>query len=288
VANLLSLCMIVKNEEARLTACLASVQGVADEIVVVDTGSTDATPLIAACHGARVVPFDFSRTDFAAARNAGLAMARGEWILVLDADEMLLPASAPRIHELVTGNENAGYYFARHNSLASGEAITDYAVRLFPHRPDYRFRGRVHETVDDSILAGGGRLKTTDIRIDHNFSPDPAARALKNRRYIRILEEELADDPSDISRLGFLAAEYHQLGLLAEASAITEKIVEAAPHDPQAHLNAGIYRLIHHANPARARIAFLRALELKPGYSAAASFLHTLDGVRPDEGLMRV
>lgn len=89
---LITLCMIVRNEAETLARCLRSVQGAADEIIVVDTGSTDSTPSIARSFGARIIRFPWTG-DFAAARNAGLDVARGTWILVLDADEELDPES---------------------------------------------------------------------------------------------------------------------------------------------------------------------------------------------------
>src|ERR1700733_750270 len=89
----ISLCMIVRDEEAMLGDCLASVRGVVDDVVVVDTGSRDATKRIAVEGGARV--FDFvGCDDFAAARNESPRHARGQWVLVLDADERLAPGSA--------------------------------------------------------------------------------------------------------------------------------------------------------------------------------------------------
>src|ERR1700677_545449 len=151
----LSLCMIVKNEERNLPRCLDSVRGLAGECIVVDTGSTDGTLRIAAGYGAEVVPFDFKIVDFAAARNHALARASGQWILMLDADETLDRAAAPMIEKLVAPEENAGYFLERFNSSsASASPTTDYVVRLFPNRPDHRYRGRVHETVDASIVYG--------------------------------------------------------------------------------------------------------------------------------------
>src|SRR5580658_11342986 len=111
----LSLCMIVKNEERSLPVCLDSVRDLACELIVVDTGSTDRTPRIAAGYGAEVIPFDFTIVDFAAARNRAIASARGRWILMLDADETLDRVSAPIIEKLVALNENAGYILERHN-----------------------------------------------------------------------------------------------------------------------------------------------------------------------------
>ena len=169
--DVLSLCMIVRNEERNLPRCLDSVRDVAGELIVVDTGSVDATSRIAASYGAEVIPFDFTFVDFAAARNQAIARATRPWILVLDADETVERVSIPMIERLVAVNENSGYFLERHNHASdSSNSTRDYVVRLFPNRPNYRYRGRVHETIDASILAAGGRLQKTGIRIDHNFA----------------------------------------------------------------------------------------------------------------------
>jgi glycosyltransferase involved in cell wall biosynthesis len=270
----LSLCMIVKNEERNLPRCLDSIQGLTSDLIIVDTGSTDATRDIAASYGADVIPFDFTTVDFAAARNHAISRARGQWILVLDADEALAPESAPKIGKLIALGENAGYFLERHNhSSDSDNPVTDYVVRLFPNRPNYRYRGRVHEIIDRSILSGGGRLHQTDIRIDHSFSSDRQARHRKNHWYIEILKEEIAADPSDDSRLDFLAAEYHQLEMFDEAIEIAERIVRLRPHDARAHYFLGVYHLLYKTDLVRARADFNQALKLRPDYPEAASFL---------------
>jgi glycosyltransferase involved in cell wall biosynthesis len=274
----LSLCMIVKNEECKLARCLDSVRSLTNDFVIVDTGSTDATPSIATHYGAEVIPFTFTRVDFAAARNCAIERARGQWILVLDADESLTSDSAPKIEKLIAVGANDGYFLERRNHASDSKSpFTDYVVRLFPNRPNYRYRGRVHEIIDASILSGGGRLIKTDIRIDHSFSSDRGARRRKNHWYIRILKEEIAADPSDDSRLDFLAAEYHQLEMYDEATEIAERIVQARPLDPRAHLFVGVYHLLYKPNLARAREDFNQALKLRPGYPEAVSFLQLVD-----------
>ncbi|HUE04725.1 MAG TPA: glycosyltransferase [Bryobacteraceae bacterium] len=274
----LSLCMIVRNEERQLPKCIESVRDLAGELIIVDTGSTDATPGIAARYGAQVIPFDFTVIDFAAARNRGLARAHAPWILVLDADENLDPASASMIDDLVARGENAGYFLERHNHWTeSPQPTIDYVVRLFPNRPHYRYHGRVHETIDASILSASGRLLKTGICLDHNFSCDPEARRRKNRLYIEILKEEIAADPADDSRLDFLAAEYHQLEMFDEATEVAERIVRMRPLDARAHLFVGVYHLLHKPDLPRARADFSQALKLRPGYAEAESFLELVD-----------
>jgi len=274
----LSLCMIVKNEERNLPRCLDSVRELAGELIVVDTGSTDQTPRIAAGYGAEVIPFDFTIVDFAAARNAAIARASGRWILVLDADETLDRESAPLVDRIVAVDENAGYFLERRNHWSDSlDPTTDYVVRLFPNRPHCRYRGRVHETIDAAILSGGGRLHKSGIRIDHSFASDQEERRRKNHWYIEILKEEIAADPSDVSRLDFLAAEYHQLGMFDEAVEISERIVRLRPLDARAHLFLGTYYLLYKPNLPRARAELNQALKLRPGYAEAEAFLRRLD-----------
>jgi len=271
--------MIVKNEERNLARCLDSVRALASDLILVDTGSTDSTPLIAARYGARVIPFDFTLVDFAAARNRAIEDATGRWILVLDADETLDPAGIPELEALIALDDTCGYFLERHNhsSDPTVPANRDYVVRLFPNRPGYRYRGRVHETIDAAILAACGKLRKTGIRLDHNFSSDPAARRRKSHWYIQILKEEIAADPTDDSRLDFLAAEYHQLEMFDEATAVAERIAELRPLDPRAHLFAGVYHLLYKPDLPRARADFTQALKLKPGYAEAEAFLQRVN-----------
>src|SRR5581483_7060685 len=103
----LSICMIVRDEAAGLPRCLASLAGVADELVVVDTGSLDATPALAEAAGARVIRIAWPR-DFAAARNVSLDAATGDWCVVIDADEELAPPMRAALRETVERADAAG------------------------------------------------------------------------------------------------------------------------------------------------------------------------------------
>jgi glycosyltransferase involved in cell wall biosynthesis len=270
--------MIVKNEEACLPQCLDSVSGLAGEIVIADTGSTDRTRELASSYGAKIIPVDFSYVDFASARNQALACSEGQWILVLDADEILDPSSLALLSGLMTTSGNTGYFLERHNySGDNAKPFRDYVVRFFPNRPHYRYRGRVHETIDASILSGGGKLVKTGIRINHSFCQDREVRRRKSRQYIEILKEEIGANPGDNSRLDFLAAEYHQLEMYDEATRVAERIAGVRPRDPRAHLFAGVYHLLYQRDYRRARADFIEALKLHPEYQEAKSFLRVLD-----------
>ena len=134
----------------------------------------------------------------------------------------------------------------------------------------------MHETVDASILAGGGRLVQTDIGVEHRFVADRESRRRKNHWYIEILKEEIAENPADSTRLDFLAAEYHQLERFSEAALVMEEIVRMRPKDARARLFLGTYRLLYQKDANRAREEFEKALVLRPGYPEALAFLEKM------------
>jgi glycosyltransferase involved in cell wall biosynthesis len=271
---MLSLCLIVRDEEAVLARCLASVAGVADEIVLVDTGSTDATVTIAREHGATVLRHGFDPVDFAGARNVGLAAAAGDFILVLDADETLDPASGPAVRLLASERADVGYVVTRRN-IATGKTWFDHAVRLFPRRPEYRYRYRVHETIDDSILAAGGRIQRSEIVVEHHLPAESQSRG-KGLRYLALLEEEDSQDPD---RLVFLAAEYHKLEMYADAIAVAEKVAALSPDDFTAQFNVALYHHFFAQDPDRAKADVRKALHLRPTDPEALALLAEIDSV---------
>ncbi len=148
----ISLCLIVKNEEENLPACLASVEGLADEVVVVDTGSTDRTRELAARAGARMVSFTWV-DDFAAARNEGLRHATGDWVFWLDADDRLDDAGRGKLRTLFDGLAdepgNVAYVMKCLCAAdpAEGSATVVDHIRLFRNHPEARWRYRVHEQI---------------------------------------------------------------------------------------------------------------------------------------------
>ena len=150
----ISLCMIVKNEEHNLPGCLDSAAELVDEIVVVDTGSTDRTKAVAVSRGARVVDFAW-RDSFAAARNEGLRLAMGDWIFWLDADERPDDSNRQRLRELFAGlkEENAAYTMRQLSPArsAAGMAAFVVQVRLFRRDERIRWEYRVHEQILPAI-----------------------------------------------------------------------------------------------------------------------------------------
>ncbi|WP_162551113.1 glycosyltransferase family 2 protein [Paenibacillus tepidiphilus] len=215
---LISLCMIVKNEAESLAGCLNSVRGVADEIIVVDTGSTDATPQIARDYGARVIHFPWNG-DFAAARNKGLQRARGTWILVLDADEELEPDSREEVLVCAQHREYEAFFLRVHNhrGLArTSPAITvNPILRMFRNRPEYRFTGIIHEQIASVIVEARpeAAMHLTSAVIHHyGYADGVVARKDKINRNLRLLQEQLAQEPDDAFHHYNIAVEYMRLG----------------------------------------------------------------------------
>jgi len=196
----LTLCMIVKNEERFLEGCLQSVHGVVDEIVIVDTGSTDRTVEIAERCGAKIFNFEWDG-DFSAARNESLRHATGDWILYLDADEQLAPGQGKALRTLLN-NPNVGGYtllVGGEHQLPSGvvRQVNSYP-RLFRRYPTIRFEGKVHEQITPSIQRLGKAILPTDIFIEHlGYAQSLEVVREKCWRNISLLRDQLKQNPQD-------------------------------------------------------------------------------------------
>ena len=189
----LSAALIVRDEAAMLGDCLRSLRGLVDEIVVVDTGSTDGTPDLAAGLGARVVTLPW-QGDFAAARNEALARAEGRWILYIDADERIAPGP-PADRERLLSDDSVVAYTVRFRPRSGFTRYREH--RIFRNDPRIRFRGVIHETMLPSIgavaAADGLRIVPSAIAIDHlGYDGDQRRKHLRN---IPLLRSRLAEDP---------------------------------------------------------------------------------------------
>jgi glycosyltransferase involved in cell wall biosynthesis len=161
----LSLCVIVKNEEAALPRMLRSAAPFVDEIIVCDTGSTDRSVAIALEFGAKVVSARFE-DDFSAPRNISLAAATGDWVLVLDADEWLADGAGRAIRAAIDHRRIAGYYLHFENHLGGGRIHRCGLMRLFRNDASVRFEFAIHEQVLPRLIAYAKRrgMKTRASR----------------------------------------------------------------------------------------------------------------------------
>jgi len=190
----LSVAMIVRDEQDVLPETIHSIRPIADEIVVVDTGSTDQTCRVATQLSARVVAEPW-KDDFAAARNRMLAEAQGDWILWLNAGEQMTPDSALKLRQFVDREVRPHQAYALmvqfppSDPSVSAEQMAQ--PRLLPKRTDVRFEGRVRETVLPSMAAAGLELALAPATIlRHAREHDPRRKAAKAQRNLRLIDLE--------------------------------------------------------------------------------------------------
>jgi len=206
-----SLCMIARNESKQIQNCILSTYGVVDEVCLVDTGSTDDTIALAQRLGARVQIQPW-QDDFSAPRNAALAMATGEWVLHLDADEELTPQAREALPELVRRQGVAGYLLPIDSVTPTGLS-RNYGLRLFRRTRTVAFTGRVHENVSSSIARAGGRLEPSQAPIRHfGYTEDPMLATGKRSRNRHLLVKALQDDPRNPWYQYYLAVEDYLAG----------------------------------------------------------------------------
>lgn len=216
----LSAVLIARNEEKHIAACIESVRPVCDEIVVVDTGSTDATVAIAERFGAKVSPFEWC-DDFSAARNHTLSVATCSWCLWIDADERLDPQSYGAILSALVRPHFGGFTIPIVNFLNEDESqdqIVHTPCRLFQRLPGVVFEGRIHEQIAPSIQRLGLPIAMLDARILHyGYRQSEVVEKRKHDRTISLLEKTLEENPDDDFQQFNLANAYYTAGRYEDA-----------------------------------------------------------------------
>jgi hypothetical protein len=224
--------MIVKDGADTLRNCLQSVRGLVDEMVVVDTGSTDSSPEIARQHGAVCISFPWTN-DFAQARNVALAHSTADWILSLDADEELDVQASRIIPSLLSRAAVGGYIVpvrnylpARHGSVNGNRAMANdgrcqsaadapaYAphlvVRLFRRHPHVVYKGCVHENIAPQITAAGFRLAHADFCIHHLGFLARSRYGKKAETYLALLQKKVTQEAENPLAWLELARQLHE------------------------------------------------------------------------------
>jgi tetratricopeptide (TPR) repeat protein len=212
----LSLCMIVRDEEEMLPRCLAAAAPAVDEIVVVDTGSTDRTIEIARSFGARVIEREWTGS-FAEARNVSFEAATGDWLIYLDADEVLVSEDVKRLRSLTTQVWREAFYLLETSYTGEdgdGTGMTHPALRVFRNRPGYRFEGRMHEQIAHTLpTQAPGRIEHTSIRVEHYGYLGSVRNAKeKSRRNIELLRAQQAEGQGGAFLHFNLGTEYATVG----------------------------------------------------------------------------
>jgi|GEM_PF-315795 len=218
----ISACLIVKNEENNLDDCLNSISEVADEIIIVDTGSTDNTVQIANKYNTKIYHYKW-HDDFASARNFALSKATFPFILSIDADERLLNPK-----ELLAVIKNAkdevgGWLinltsFAERSDKTKDTYVTNL-LRLFRNHPKIKFKGIIHEQIIESITKNNYKLENTNIKIEHiGYNLSKQEMLKKQERNLNLLLKAIETHPNDTYYLYQIAKTYMALNQKEQAN----------------------------------------------------------------------
>lgn len=215
----ISLCIIAKNEEQNIGRCIKSAQPYVDQIVVVDTGSTDFTVEIAEELGAEVYHHIW-QDDFALARNRSLDYATGDWILFLDCDEELAPVTAPNLRKAIEDERYNGFWVAVVNMFNNQPYTSFQGFRIFRNSPLHRFECPIHEQILPSVIRNSSPDKITQSNVTiyhHGYENDNINQKSKIERNLRILQKAM----KDYGHTGFIpfyiAVEHQKMGDFAKA-----------------------------------------------------------------------
>lgn len=213
----ISACYIVKNEAENLKRSISSIRGQVDEIVVVDTGSTDRTVAIASGLGANIYDFVW-QDDFASARNYALSKATGDWILLLDADEYFSADTSCNMRKVigVYGESSCNGLLVKMDNIdaASGELLDSfYQLRLVKRQPGLAYQGRIHEELlrDGKSLDNLYKVSPDLLRIVHTGYSREISKA-KAERNLQILRADIADGRPEQELYRYLCDCYDGLG----------------------------------------------------------------------------
>ena len=263
----LSLCAIVKNEESLIPQSLKSVKDVVDEIVILDTGSTDRTVDIAKEFGARVYHFEWCN-DFAAARNEALNYVQGKWVLVLDADEVLTRAIVPEIKQAIASEYHLVINLVR-KEVGASQSPYSLVSRLFRNHPEIRFSRPYHAMVDDSVQSLLPRepywqvVSLSTVAIEHyGYQPGAIAALDKYTRARQAMEGYLKHHPNDAYVCSKLGALYVQINQVSEGIELLERGVRGTSLEAPV-----LYELHYHLGNAYTR---LKKLDLAVDHYRAA------------------
>lgn len=218
VRPLFGAAIIVKDEADHLRRCLASIRELCDEIVVVDTGSSDESVAVARSFGATVLhrPWD---GDFSSARNLGLDNIRAEWILYIDADEEVQGVDVAAVRATLRTADGVVGFLVK---FAAHVGWTPYwEHRVWRHRDDVRFFGRIHETIVPDLRRivrdEGQRFERIDLFFQHyGYEGDQTA---KHRRNLPMLQEQVKGSPLRVYLWNHIGRIHEALGDADEAEA---------------------------------------------------------------------
>ena len=249
----ISLCIVVKNEETALPQCLNSVRGIVKEIVVLDTGSSDRTVEIARHFGAKVHHFTWCN-DFSAARNEALKYVSGEWVLVLDADEVLVPEIIPGLQQVIKSDRILVINLLR-QEVGAAQSPYSLVSRLFRRHPDISFSRPYHATIDDRVTEILRREPHWQICsldrvaiLHYGYQQQQIAQKDKFVQAEKMMAGFLASHPDDPYVCSKLGALYVQIGKIELGIELLERGLKSAAKNEEI-----LYELHYHLGIAYSR-----------------------------------
>jgi tetratricopeptide (TPR) repeat protein len=249
----ISLCIVVKNEEAALPQCLNSVKDVVEEMIVLDTGSSDRTVEIARQFGAKVHHFTWCN-DFSAARNEALKYVSGEWVLVLDADEILVPEIIPGLQQAINRDRILVINLLR-QEVGAAQSPYSLVSRLFRRHPDISFSRPYHATIDDRVTEILRREPDWQICsldkvaiLHYGYQQQQIAQKDKFVQAEKMMAGFLASHPDDPYVCSKLGALYVQIGKIELGIELLERGLKSAAKNEEI-----LYELHYHLGIAYSR-----------------------------------
>jgi len=256
--------IITKNEEKNIVRCIRSVQDVVDEIIVVDTGSMDDTMIKAINAGAKIGQLKWN-DDFSEPRNKAIDLSSTDWILSIDADEVLPERGKEEIREMASMPKVAGWHIdtmtyiksamqlnvqVNNKKYKEGKEFPYYVIstktRMFQKRGGIRWRFPVHELIDTSIIEAGGKFRKAEIKVQH-LHKEVRAEEMKEKGkfYLRLCEKKVRENPEMGHAWGELAVCELQLGLfLRAARSYYAAITRGEANSKNRYGYAGVLRLL--------------------------------------------
>lgn len=246
--------MIVKDEESMLSKCLSSAKKFVNEIVILDTGSIDKTVKIAEGYGAQVHHFEWCN-DFSAARNEALKCVTGDWVLVLDADEILAPEIISQLQEAIQREEYLLINLVR-EEIGAAQSPYSMVSRLFRNHPDIKFSRPYHALVDDSvseIISKEPQWQIGYIQgiaiLHSGYQQSVIENKNKLEKAQASMEEFLANNPDDAYACSKLGALYMDLGKVSQGIQLLSKGVSVSGENYDV-----LYELYYHLGIAYSRL----------------------------------
>ena len=241
----ISLCMIVKNEEDWIEGAVQSVRSIVNQVIIVDTGSTDSTPRRIAALADKTLNLQW-KDSFGDARNVSLAEAGEPWILVLDADERIASKDLPLLREATRSDAADGYHLIQRNYVFGNRVfgwtpneghyeegarypgyVDNPLIRLFRNSPEIRFHGAVHEIIDPTRLSSQFKFANMPAVIHHYGKVRGEERVqAKQRFYLTLGLKKIEEDPKNAKAYFDLGIQYQELCRHAEASACFDQAFE--------------------------------------------------------------